>query len=55
LYRLAIFLPTMVTISVAGLLWRWLYSTQFGVFNAILLRLRLVEQPVPFLTEDYSR
>jgi multiple sugar transport system permease protein len=52
IYRLAIFVPTMVTISVAGLLWRWLYSTQFGVFNAILLKLHLVERPVPFLTEE---
>ncbi len=51
LYRLAIFMPTMITISVAGLLWRWLYSTQFGVFNAILLKLDLVDHPVPFLTD----
>ncbi len=50
-YRLAIFVPTMVTISVAGLLWRWLYSTQFGVFNAILLKLGFVDRPVPFLTD----
>ena len=35
-YRLAIFVPTMITISVAGLVWRWLYNTEFGLFNAIL-------------------
>jgi multiple sugar transport system permease protein len=35
-YRLAIFLPTMITISVAGILWRWFYNSEFGVFNAIL-------------------
>ncbi len=35
-YRVAIFLPTMITISVAGILWRWFYNSEFGVFNAIL-------------------
>jgi multiple sugar transport system permease protein len=35
-YQLAVFLPTMITISVAGILWRWFYNSEFGVFNAIL-------------------
>jgi ABC-type sugar transport system permease subunit len=36
LYRLAVFLPTMITISVGGILWRWFYNREFGVFNGIL-------------------
>ena len=36
LYRLAIFLPTMITISVGGILWRWFYNSEFGVFNSLL-------------------
>lgn len=35
-YRLAIFLPTMITISVAALVWRWFFNSEFGVFNAVL-------------------
>jgi multiple sugar transport system permease protein len=35
-YRLAVFVPGMVTISVAGLVWRWLFSQDFGLFNAFL-------------------
>jgi multiple sugar transport system permease protein len=35
-YRLAVFLPTMITISVAGILWRWFYNSEFGLFNAVL-------------------
>lgn len=35
-YRLMVFLPTMITITVAGLVWRWLYNTEFGLLNAIL-------------------
>ena len=33
-YQLAVFLPTMITISVAGILWRWFYNSEFGLFNA---------------------
>ena len=36
LYRAAYFVPTMITISVAGLLWRWFYNSEFGLFNAAL-------------------
>lgn len=35
-YRLMIFMPTMITITVAGLVWRWFYHSEFGLFNALL-------------------
>ena len=35
-YRAALFLPTMLTITVAGILWRWFYNSEFGVFNGLL-------------------
>jgi multiple sugar transport system permease protein len=38
-YRLMVFVPTMITISVAGILWRWFFSDQFGLFNTWLVRL----------------
>jgi len=46
IYRVAVFVPTMITISVAGILWRWFYNSQFGIFNAVL---RHVERALPFL------
>jgi multiple sugar transport system permease protein len=46
-YRAAYFLPTMLTISVAGLLWRWFYNDEFGLFNAYLSRVGI---RVPWLT-----
>ena len=49
IYRLLIFLPTMITISVAGLLWRWMLSTDFGLFNAYLDRLGIAH--IPWLTD----
>jgi multiple sugar transport system permease protein len=47
-YRVAFFLPGMLTISVVGILWRWFYSPDFGVFNAALAPIGL--KP-PWLSE----
>lgn len=35
-FRAAYFLPTIISISVAGILWRWFYNSEFGLFNALL-------------------
>ena len=35
-FRASVVLPTMINISVAGILWRWFYNTEFGLFNACL-------------------
>lgn len=35
-YRSAFFVPGMLTVSVVGILWRWFYNPEFGVFNAAL-------------------
>lgn len=36
LYRALIYLPTLINVAVAGILWRWLYSTELGLFNRML-------------------
>lgn len=36
IYRIGVFAPTVVTISVVGLMWRWFYDREFGLFNALL-------------------
>ena len=35
-WRALCYLPSLLTVSVVGLLWRWFYNTEFGVFNAYL-------------------
>jgi len=35
-WRAVCYLPHLMTVSVVGLLWRWFYNTEFGVFNALL-------------------
>jgi multiple sugar transport system permease protein len=47
-YRAAYFVPTLITISVAGLLWRWFYNDEFGLFNAYLATIGV---KVPWLTD----
>jgi multiple sugar transport system permease protein len=49
IYRLCIFIPTMITISVAGILWRWFYNSQFGVFNALLGTVGI--EPINWITK----
>ena len=45
LYRIAVFMPTVLTVSVAGLLWRWFYNTDFGPINALLVGAGLPRVP----------
>jgi multiple sugar transport system permease protein len=35
-WRAICYLPSLLTVSVVGLLWRWFYNTEFGLFNAYL-------------------
>ncbi len=40
-YRTALFLPVVMSFVVVGILWSWLYSTQFGLINALLTNIGL--------------
>ena len=57
IYRIGIFAPTVITISVVGLIWRWFYDREFGLFNALLAwpasRLH-VGMPIGFLDTPRS-
>jgi multiple sugar transport system permease protein len=47
--RALMFLPWTVPTFVAGLIWRWLYDDQNGLFNWALLGLGLISEPIPWL------
>jgi len=47
-YRAAYFLPTIISISVTGILWRWFYNGEFGLFNQCLGYMGI---KVPWLTD----
>lgn len=48
LYRSLYFLPTLITVSVAGILWRWMLDDNFGLFNAFLARFGV---QIPWLSD----
>nr|WP_314262101.1 sugar ABC transporter permease [uncultured Devosia sp.] len=51
--RATIFLPVVIGLGTSSLLWYWLLDQQVGLFNKILLDLRLVEgMPVWFTKAD---
>ncbi|BEL02777.1 sugar ABC transporter permease [Actinoplanes sichuanensis] len=50
--RTIIFVPVVIGLGVSSLLWYWLFSTDFGVINRILLDLGVVDQPVLWLGVD---
>jgi len=50
--RTVIFVPVVIGLGVSSLLWYWLFSTDFGVINRILLDLGVVDHPVLWLGVD---
>jgi ABC-type sugar transport system permease subunit len=41
IYRTALFLPVVMSFVVVGILWSWLYNTQFGLINTLLTSMGL--------------
>jgi ABC-type sugar transport system permease subunit len=46
-----VILPWAVSLYATAIVWKYLYSAEWGMFNAILLKLGIVDQPVNFLSE----
>lgn len=47
--RALLFLPGMFNVAVTGILWRWFYNEQFGLFNHWLKHIGLT--PIPWLSD----
>lgn len=50
-FRAVFFLPGVLTVSVMGILWRWMFDNQIGLVNAVRTDL-LGMQPLPFLSTE---
>jgi multiple sugar transport system permease protein len=50
--RTVIFIPVVIGLGVSSLLWYWLFSTDFGLVNKMLLDLHLISKPVLWLGVD---
>jgi len=49
--RLIAILPYMVSMVAAGVTFRWMLNTEFGLVNSVLLALGITKQPINFLGE----
>lgn len=50
LFRVIALLPWVVPDVVAGIIWKWMYNPLYGAVNDFLFRLRLIDNPVEWLT-----
>lgn len=48
-FRAAFYIPVITSIVVVGILWKWMYFEE-GIVNSILRALRVVDRPIPFLS-----
>jgi len=48
--RLSLIIPWAVPTIVNGAMWRWIYSSDFGALNGLLMQLGLIKHYVPWLT-----
>ena len=54
IFRTAYFLPVVIGMTTASLLWTWLFNDQVGIFSAVLMDLGWVDEPVQWLGETNS-
>jgi putative chitobiose transport system permease protein len=50
-FRTAFYTPVVTSVSVVGIMWGWMYNEQ-GLVNAVLQGLRLVNEPIGWLSDD---
>ena len=50
--RTTVFIPVVIGLGVSSLLWYWLFSTDFGLINRVLLDLGVISKPVLWLGVD---
>lgn len=51
IFRTAYYLPVVTPFVVSALLWKWLYNGEFGLFNYYLLRAKIIDEPLLWLSD----
>ena len=54
MFRGILLIPWVTPVAVVGVLWRWLYNTQWGIINIILMRWGIIQDPVNWLGDSAS-
>jgi multiple sugar transport system permease protein len=51
-FRTAYYLPVVTPFVVSALLWKWLYNGDFGLFNYYLMKGRIIDEPLLWLSDQ---
>jgi len=51
-FRTAYYLPVVTPFVVSALLWKWLYNGDFGLFNYYLIKGRIIDEPLLWLSDQ---
>jgi len=54
IYFVAILIPWATPSAVAALIWRWLLHAEFGIVNAVALKLNIVSDPIAWLSSSWA-
>lgn len=54
IFRTSFFLPVVIGMTTASLLWTWMFNDQVGIFSALLMDLGWIEEPIQWLGETNS-
>ncbi len=49
-----VILPWAVSLYATAVVWKYLYSPEWGFFNAVLLKLHIIDRPFNFLSERWA-
>ena len=52
LARLAVLFPWALPTALNTLIWRWMYNSDYGLFNSIALQSGIVDRPINFLGDE---
>ncbi len=50
-FRIVYFMPTVISSSIAGMIFTFIFATQNGILNGILMAFHLTDQPIRWLTD----
>ena len=52
LFRTMYYLPVVTPFVVVAILWKWIYNSDYGLFNYYLLKTHLIDQPLLWLSDQ---
>lgn len=54
LFRTAYFMPVVIGLNTASLIWVWMFNDQVGIFDSILMKLHIIHDPIIWLASSGS-